>query len=120
MFRPSGPIGAFSTKISLGYMIGLYSLNAMRNLERLKDIRNDFAHELRIRTFSDVRDACANLANFEQHFHEYGTQPPEACANPMLAENDLSAHLADPKQRFLMCVRLYSGALTLRSTPPGI
>jgi hypothetical protein len=23
MFRPSGPIGAFSTKISLGYMIGL-------------------------------------------------------------------------------------------------
>jgi hypothetical protein len=25
-------------------------------------------------------------------------------------ENDLSAHLADPKQRFLMCVRLYSGS----------
>lgn len=121
MFRTSGPLGTFSAKIKLGFMLGLYGDTGRRNLERLKAIRNRFAHELGASSFADpeVRGLCVGLSGFERHFFEYGAQDPET-GNPGIAEPDLAEHLKDSRQRFLMCVRLYCAALTMRSVPPDI
>ena len=46
LFRSSGPLGAFSVKINTGFLMGLYSSTARRELETIKDIRNEFAHRV--------------------------------------------------------------------------
>ena len=46
MFRSRGPLGSFSAKIDMGYLMRLYSKTARRELETIKDIRNSFAHHI--------------------------------------------------------------------------
>jgi DNA-binding MltR family transcriptional regulator len=48
MFHSSGPLGAFSTKIRLAYMMGLISKEFFKDLEIMKEIRNRFAHHTEI------------------------------------------------------------------------
>jgi len=63
MFGPNSALGSFSAKINLGFLMGIYSKNAWRELDTIRTIRNDFAHELAINSFDilSVRDRCAHL-----------------------------------------------------------
>jgi hypothetical protein len=119
MFYPSGPLGSFGSKIELGFMIRLYSLPARKDIKIINDIRNKFAHKIRVSSFENVRNECFNLSNFEQHFFLYGTSiNPER--HMMMAEPDLDEHLKIPRHRFLMAVRLYAAALlTVPVTRPN-
>lgn len=62
-FAPGGAFGDFGVKIDLGYLIGMYSKQAYKELIRIKRIRNDFAHQLEVNSFDrdDMRDRCRNL-----------------------------------------------------------
>jgi DNA-binding MltR family transcriptional regulator len=44
MFNSSGPLGPFSNKIRLAYLMGLVSADFFKELEIMKEIRNRFAH----------------------------------------------------------------------------
>jgi hypothetical protein len=120
MFEVRGALNSFSVKIDLGFMMGMYSDGARRDMTLINKVRNQFAHRLDVSTFDSVKDLCANLSNFEKHFHEYKQTPAQQTANPMMAEPDLAAHLQDPRQRYLMAVRLYFTSLGFPSQPPGI
>src|ERR1039458_4966381 len=74
MFKNSGPLGSFSAKINLGYMLGLYTSGAWRDIDGIRDIRNDFAHDLTIQDFKSdsIRSRCNNIKWFTQHIHEHG------------------------------------------------
>jgi hypothetical protein len=122
MFSGMGPLSSLSAKINLGFMIGLYSETALKNLHVLRAIRNKFAHDVAVRTFQDVRDDCNNLVEFEKHFFERGTRSADTppIANPMVAVTDLEAKLKDPRSRFVLCTQVYGAGLFLRSSPPGI
>ncbi len=52
MFRSSGPVGVFSAKIDLAFLVGLCSADARRELVTVKDIRNAFAHSLAVTDFN--------------------------------------------------------------------
>jgi DNA-binding MltR family transcriptional regulator len=67
MFHPSGPLGTFSSKIRLAYLMGLISKSWYVELENFKEIRNLFAHHLEINSFSypKVRDKCNNFHIFK-------------------------------------------------------
>jgi hypothetical protein len=120
MFDLRGALGSFAVKIDLGFMVGLYGAGARADMALINKVRNRFAHDLDVGAFSAVRDLCANLSEFEKHFFEYGKEPPPGLVSWIVAESDLHAHLLDPRQRFMMAVRLYYSALLIRSTPPGI
>jgi len=68
MFRSAGPLGPFGTKINFGYLMGLYSQEAQRELATIKDIRNAFAHRLTLGDFdsSPAKEWCSNLKLWEQ------------------------------------------------------
>jgi hypothetical protein len=67
VFGSNGALRTFSAKINLGYFMGLYSRSAWRELDTIRDIRNDFAHELHISFDIDsVKDRCSNLLLWEQ------------------------------------------------------
>ena len=58
--RIAGPLGAFSSKIELGLLIGVYRQEIHRDLHRVRDIRNAFAHRKELRDFKtqNIKDMC--------------------------------------------------------------
>ncbi len=67
LFRPDGPLGSFAARINLGYLLDLIEPTARKDLDRIRGIRNDFAHgrhDLRFATPS-VRDRCRELHGVE-------------------------------------------------------
>jgi len=69
IFRPTGAVGAFESKIHLGMLTGIYGPLACRDLLTIKNIRNAFAHKVEIRDFTHqcVRDWVANLRLAERY-----------------------------------------------------
>ncbi len=55
MFGSSGPLGTFSSKINLGLLLGMYSKMAWKELDTIRKIRNEFAHEIETSDFSTLR-----------------------------------------------------------------
>ena len=63
VFRPDGPLGSFSARIKVAYLLDLIEPTARQDLDHIRRIRNDFAHSrgnLRFTTPS-VRDRCGQL-----------------------------------------------------------
>jgi DNA-binding MltR family transcriptional regulator len=69
MFHSSAPLGSFSAKIQLAYLLGLLSEQAFRDLENLKDIRNLFAHDIAIGSFDvqKIADKCKNFVLVDRY-----------------------------------------------------
>jgi hypothetical protein len=57
-FAAGRAFGDFGAKIDLGYLIGVYSKQAYKELTTIRRIRNDFAHQLEVNSFDrdDMRD----------------------------------------------------------------
>jgi hypothetical protein len=60
---PNAPLGAFSARIDLAYLMGLVSKRAHRELHLIRKIRNEFAHAYVRLTFEDPKIAnwCREL-----------------------------------------------------------
>ena len=60
-----GPIGAFGTRIRLGFALGIYGPETKRDLLDIAKIRNAFAHEMAIKSFETemkgVKQRCYDL-----------------------------------------------------------
>jgi Mannitol repressor len=63
MLSHIGPLGTFSSRIGLAYLIGRISRPVYENLETIRKIRNDFAHTRDNLTFASqsINDRCKNL-----------------------------------------------------------
>ena len=111
MFRTSGPLGSFSAKINLTFMLGICSAATWTDLDYIREIRNAFAHRVEAQKFETIRikDLCMNLRSFVKHIFPYGTKAEDATQdiNPKMFERDLPAQLADPRKRYILCVTFY-------------
>jgi hypothetical protein len=63
MFKGYGPLASFAAKIDLGFLLGLYSLQVHKQLNYIRAIRNEFAHNLDPLSFRSqrIKDLCAHL-----------------------------------------------------------
>jgi DNA-binding MltR family transcriptional regulator len=63
MFREGGPLGSFSTRIRLAYLLGIISKPVYHELEIVREIRNKFAHRLDVFDFShqEIKEQCDKL-----------------------------------------------------------
>ncbi|MEE8155253.1 MAG: MltR family transcriptional regulator [Phycisphaerales bacterium] len=63
-----GPLGTFSSRISLSYCLGLIRDDQFRDLNTVRKIRNDFAHAHQSRSFDDapICDFCDNLSQIQR------------------------------------------------------
>jgi hypothetical protein len=57
LFGTMGPLSSFSAKIDLGLVLGLYSEDVRGDLHRLREVRNQFAHEEAPRDFAHPKIA---------------------------------------------------------------
>ena len=53
LFGRLAPLSTFSAKIELGFALGLFSNEGRKALDMIRDVRNKFAHEMKIITFDD-------------------------------------------------------------------
>lgn len=62
-FHPNGPLGSFSARIDLAFLLGLISKQALRDLHLIRKIRNEFGHNHRPMSFSAeaVTGRCREL-----------------------------------------------------------
>jgi DNA-binding MltR family transcriptional regulator len=69
MFHSSGPLGAFSNKIRLAYLLGMISTEFFKNLEIMKEIRNRFAHYTEIGSFEHdaISSRCFNFTIVDKY-----------------------------------------------------
>ncbi len=63
VFEPEGPLGSFSAKAKIFYLLKLLSLEAHQDLSLLIKMRNDFAHYSAHDSFESqsMKDRCFNL-----------------------------------------------------------
>lgn len=63
IFEDRGILGDFASKIELGYLLNMYGPLVREDLDRLRQIRNRFAHDLEIRDFnhSEIARRCDAL-----------------------------------------------------------
>lgn len=57
LFRVSGALGSFSSRIDLGRLIGAYGDDAKKEMHTLRKIRNDFAHKFDKHEFREQPNA---------------------------------------------------------------
>jgi len=67
LFRPDGPLGAFGTKINLGFVLYMYDEQVREALMGMCKIRNLFAHELKMSFDSTEKPMTKALARLTLH-----------------------------------------------------
>jgi DNA-binding MltR family transcriptional regulator len=117
MFRSSGPLGSFSAKIKLAFLMRALTPEAYKELDRLKDIRNQFAHHLDIKDFQSqkISGLCANFSLIEKHFQEemppHVDPPNPHGVMPLIAIRLRDKKLKQARWRYIMTAQLFALAL---------
>ena len=68
LFRHNGPIATLSAKIAMGRALGIYGRKTRKDLDRVREIRNAFAHSSSDLSFDtpEVSAACADFDLFKR------------------------------------------------------
>jgi hypothetical protein len=128
LFKVSGALGYFGTKINLGFLIGMYGEPFRKELDTIKEIRNDFAHKLSVHDFKTdrINGLTKNLKILEQYVFGpgidvwtgapgwTGTQFTLPSLGPPIrihvADRDVA--LSDSRQRFIMATAVLARLLS--------
>ena len=96
------PLGSFSARIEAAYCLGLISKEEYHDLDKIRGIRNDFAHKLDL-SFTDqsVRDRCNDLKLPKRFSFSSPLQP------------------STPREFFIASIILLGALLTTRVFEPG-
>lgn len=110
-----GPLGTFAAKMRLALMLRIYGKRVYVELDKLRDIRNDFAHGLKHLTFQtpSIADRCkANLRVVEGYQRLMAPNdddlPPYPGMNGYDAQTVIDENLADPRWRYLETCGIYA------------
>lgn len=131
LFRISGPLGSFSSKIDIARLLGFISDDAYHDLILMKDIRNLFAHNLAIRDFRSqrIKDKSRNFRLVDSHIEEFKPNPGEKTGPlvniahgivPVLFVKHSEVRKRRARDRYLMTAQLLTvrfAAADVRSWP---
>jgi hypothetical protein len=122
MLTSSGVLGTFSAKINIGYLMNIYSESTWKELDTIRDIRNDFAHELDISyDTQSIKDRCANLVQWQKWEITF-TAVKEADSvegeKPSLTLDFTVGNPTTPYGRYQSACRYYIAVLSLLTNHP--
>jgi DNA-binding MltR family transcriptional regulator len=101
LFEGTGPLASFSAKIKIANAIGTIGDDARNDLDRIRDVRNAFAHSILDHLDFDtleIKQACDKIL-FPQQVKE------------IASGIDKDFEIESPKGKFLMAVTLYGCCL---------
>jgi hypothetical protein len=121
-FRSSGPLGSFAAKINLAFLVGLCSKEACKELNTIRAIRNEFAHNVLTSGFDSqrVRDLAANLT-FDSKLKFTITSADEGDERVIL-DSEVDGIPTTPRERYLKAcwalLMLFVFTHHMHSAPP--
>ena len=82
-----GPLSSLSAKTKVAYVLGLINKETMKDLDYIRRIRNEFAHNVKAISFKDspVREYCKELSTAKRNKGK--TQNPISIYNQAVIEN---------------------------------
>jgi DNA-binding MltR family transcriptional regulator len=111
MFRSSGALGTFSTKINLAYLMGMISAEFFKDLNIMREIRNRFAHYTEIGSFEheQVSSRCRNFTLVDK----YVIDPDNGVHGDPSAlfgyqRSGAAEALKIPKERYVLSAQIFS------------
>jgi hypothetical protein len=135
-FAAGRAFGDFGAKIDLGYLIGVYSNQAYKELTTIRRIRNDFAHQLEVNSFDrdDMRDRCQNLVLSQEKIVKairgedgdsillvLGERKKEREEEISISDFSFETCPPSPRDRFATACKFYIAAFSIlrkNSSPP--
>jgi hypothetical protein len=105
MFKGSGPVASFSAKIDLAFVMGLFDDDVHKRMHTIREIRNEFAHNVRPLHFASQRPKalCANLTPSAKVIAL--AKAPILAGNPVLKVALVPTDI--PREQFMNAVKLY-------------
>jgi hypothetical protein len=104
----NAPLGTFSAKIRLGYALGVFGPKTHADLDRIRRVRNEFAHAARRKSFADtvIANLCMALIT--------PAMIPPSLGEPIPLEEE-------PRSRYHATCRHISGLLIaeVNASPPA-
>lgn len=114
MFNSSAPLGVFSSKIRMAYLMGLISEEFFRNLEIMREIRNRFAHYTEIGSFDmqEISSRCFNFTLVDKYISDEKAGRHGGPAAFFLYDQPGADHrLKRPKDRYVLSAQVFSMGL---------
>jgi hypothetical protein len=128
LFKGRGPLATFSTKIDMGWLLGLYGEHARKQLHTIREIRNAFAHKATAGSFEaqPARDYVPNLTIGEMAFTpsvepgEWVLQYPGMPVGLLVKPDDPSVPLAGKtlRDRYIFTCMFFVSAFTNHKGAP--
>lgn len=126
LFKTTGALGPFATKIHIGFLVGLFGETAYKDLLWMKDIRNAFAHKIDVTDFKSQR--MKNLAENFKLCDRYsadietdrdpnptlGTKPKDFMCWVYIDRRDEA--LKNARERYIIEVQVLSWSLALHAS----
>lgn len=105
-FGMDGPMGSFSVKINLGYLLGIYNDCHRKDLMNMAKIRNRFAHLGKSIDFQtdEIRDRCKNLSIVDDT--NYPQVPGVGLPDEVRSPARLSPN-AGSRERYIQACKLF-------------
>jgi DNA-binding MltR family transcriptional regulator len=99
MFSGHGLLASFSSRVDIAYALGLFDEDVYRDLNLIRRIRNDFAHNIDYATFAEpaIRQRCAEFSFVK-----------------LLSSQEPNDVIHGPREQFLLTV----GYVSLEMTRP--
>jgi|SRR5271166_2431018 len=133
LFAYFGPLGNFGTKIEIGFVIGLYTKETMKDLYSVRKIRNAFAHKLAPKDFEAqaIKDLSTNLKIPDKYPISVSPSTgaklrisPKPLTRSEFARVLLGVSSVDeiksPRNRFIRAAELLSGLLYAAGADPSL
>lgn len=121
--HPSGPFGSFAVKIDIAFMFGLISKEARRDMIKIKDIRNEFAHNFNIKDFENprIKSKSMSIHLVDEYVMDSRVIPSDNRAAAKWMKEQFTSRTfrighanydkTEPKQRFVAACQVFVMAL---------
>jgi DNA-binding MltR family transcriptional regulator len=121
LFRGTGPLAPYSTKIKLAYLMGMFSEQTASEIHYIRKIRNEFAHNIETDSFScvPIKDWTANLTLVDRYNVEIDAIRDDRSTTVKLSlvNEDNRPALKTARGRFIITCQCLLSIFMLDSTP---
>jgi DNA-binding MltR family transcriptional regulator len=122
LFRGTGPLAPYSTKIKLSYLMGMISKQTATDLHYIRKIRNEFAHNIETTSFlnSPIKDWAMNLTLVDRYNLEVGVTRADRNTSVTLSLiiEDNRPALKTPRGRYVITCQCFLSIFLLIRPPP--
>ena len=113
MFKGYGPLNTLASRIDLGLLLGIYPRRHWEILHIIRNIRNEFAHNMQPTSFRSQRALCAKLGASKSAHRSFNKSFKSITGRPDVPLLDMFRITKNPRTQFIRSVQQITMILSL-------